>query len=187
MDMFDTYLDRCEKLFARIWDAGYHFDGIRWPDDMGYKGTSFFSAETYRKILKPFHTRAVQWAHDRGIYAELHSCGNIMGLLDDVIETGIDCLNPLEVKAGMDAIGIKEKYGAKIALRGGIDASKWNKTDEILAEICISLVSILDIRADALSGCWSDIFSFMLQATSHPNASVSTQATGMFLCYYLIE
>ena len=34
-DMFDTYLSRCEALFQRIWDAGYRFDEIRWPDDMG--------------------------------------------------------------------------------------------------------------------------------------------------------
>ena len=100
-DMFDTYLDRCIALFERIWNAGYKFDAIFWPDDMGYKGTTFFSNEMYRELLRPTHERAVKWAHDRGIYAHLHSCGNVMTRVDDLVEIGIDCLNPLEVKAGM--------------------------------------------------------------------------------------
>ena len=42
-DMFDTYLSRCIACFDAVWDAGYVFDEIYWPDDMGYKGTPFFS------------------------------------------------------------------------------------------------------------------------------------------------
>ena len=134
-DVIDTYLDRCEKLCERIWNAGYRFDEINWPDDMGYKGTSFFSPQIYRDIVKPYHARAVKWAHDRGIYARLHSCGNIMGLLPDVIETGIDALNPLEVKAGMDSKYIKDTYGDRLTLHGGINAVKWSDTEAIVAEI----------------------------------------------------
>ena len=135
MDIFDTYLNRCETLFGRIWDAGYHFDEIRWPDDMGYKGTSFFSPNTYRELVKPYHKRAVEWAHSRGIYASMHSCGNIMNLLPDVVDTGIDALNPLEVKAGMDVFAVKREYGDRIALHGGTNAATWHKTDVILEEI----------------------------------------------------
>ncbi|MBR6740577.1 MAG: hypothetical protein IKM04_05890 [Clostridia bacterium] len=134
-DMFDTYLDRCEQLFGRIWDAGYHFDEVNWPDDMGYKGTTFFSPETYRELVKPYHARAVKWAHDRGIYARLHSCGNITGLIPDLIDIGIDGLNPLEVKAGVDAVAIKKQFGDKLLLHGGINAVNWKYTYRIIAEI----------------------------------------------------
>ena len=134
-DMFDTYLNRCETLFAKIWDAGYHFDEISWPDDMGYKGTTFFSPAMYRELVQPFHKRAVEWAHNRGIYARLHSCGNIMTLLPDILDTGVDCLNPLEVKAGMDAKRIKAEYGQKLVLHGGINAVNWSDPEAILAEI----------------------------------------------------
>ena len=103
-DMFGTYLDRCMQLFQRIWDAGYRFDEVHWPDDMGYKGTTFFSPATYRQMVQPFHKAAVDWAHSKGIYARLHSCGNIMSLVPDIVATGMDALNPLEVKAGMDPL-----------------------------------------------------------------------------------
>ena len=51
-DMFDTYLDMCIAHFDMLWDAGYTFDAIYWPDDMGYKGTTFFSPRLYRELLQ---------------------------------------------------------------------------------------------------------------------------------------
>ena len=134
-DMFNTYLDSCMALFGRIWDAGYRFDSIYWPDDMGYKGTTFFSKELYRDLLKPVQKRAVDWAHDHGAYAHLHSCGDVMTLVDELVGIGVDCLNPLEVKAGMDPIALKRQYGDRLTLHGGINAVLWNDKDAIVSAI----------------------------------------------------
>lgn len=135
VDMFNTYLDMCIAEFDMIWDAGYHFDSIHWPDDMGYKGTSFFSRELYRELLQPVQRRAVKWAHDHGIYAHLHSCGNIMSLLSDIIDTGIDALNPLEVKAGMDGAAVKKEYGNRLVLHGGVNAALYPDKEKMLSEV----------------------------------------------------
>ena len=135
VDMFNTYLDRCIALFDRVWDAGYRFDAIYWPDDMGYKGTTFFSNEMYRELLKPVHRRAVEWAHAKGIYAHLHSCGDVMTRLDDLMDIGIDCLNPLEVKAGMEPLTLKAKYGDRLTLHGGVNAVLWDDREAIVEEI----------------------------------------------------
>ena len=134
-DMFETYLDSCITLFDMIWDAGYRFDEIYWPDDMGYKGTTFFSPELYRRLVKPYHKRACDWAHNKGIYARLHSCGDVMSLVDDIIDAGVDALNPLEVKAGMDSIYLKQKYGDRLVLHGGINAVLWPERERIIEEI----------------------------------------------------
>jgi len=134
-DMFDTYLHSCMSLFDEIWDAGYRFDEIYWPDDMGYKGTTFFSPALYRELLQPFHKKAVNWAHEKGVRTRLHSCGDINALLPDIIATGVDCINPLEVKAGMDALAVKEKYGDKITLHGGLNAMLWDDKERCVAEI----------------------------------------------------
>ena len=134
-DIFDTYLKCNEALYERVWDAGYHFDELFWYDDMGYKGTTFFSPAMYRELVMPFHTRAVQWAHNHGIVAQLHSCGDVMTLVPDILKTGVDALNPLEVKAGMDALALKREYGDRLLLRGGINAVNWNNPDRIIAEI----------------------------------------------------
>jgi uroporphyrinogen decarboxylase len=99
-----------------IWDEGYRFDAIRWPDDMGYKHNQFFSLRMYRDLVKPVHRRAIEWAHAKGIKAILHSCGDVNPFLPEFIEMGLDGLNPLEVKAGMDPIAIKRAYGDKLLI-----------------------------------------------------------------------
>lgn len=135
MDLFDTYLRQSMAHMQMIWDAGYRFDSIFWYDDMGYKGTPFFSNTMYRQLLQPYHKKAVQWAHDRGIYAHLHSCGDIMPLIPDILETGVDALNPLEVKAGMEPLTLKKQYGDRLVLHGGINAVLWDDAQAITGEI----------------------------------------------------
>ena len=134
-DIFNTYLDRCIAHFEMVWDEGCRFDEIFWWDDMGYKGTPFFSNTIYRELLQPVHKRAVDWAHAKGIRAHLHSCGCIEPLLPDILETGVDALNPIEVKAGMDPLKLKEEYGSQLVLHGGINAVLWDNKEVILAEI----------------------------------------------------
>ncbi|MCL2546456.1 MAG: hypothetical protein FWE06_04590 [Oscillospiraceae bacterium] len=134
-DIINTYLDKCIAHYDMMWDKGYRFDSIHWPDDMGYKGTTLFSPEIYRQIIKPAHKRAVDWAHNKGIVARLHSCGNITKLLPDIVDTGVDILNPLEVKAGMDALAVKAEYGDKLTLHGGLDIKLWTNPEAVVAEI----------------------------------------------------
>ena len=134
-DMFNTYLDLCIAEFEMILDKGYKIDEIFWPDDMGYKGRTFFSKEMYRDILKPVQKRAVDWAHNRGILTHLHSCGDIMDFVPDLVEIGIDALNPLEVKAGMDPLALKQQFGDVLTLHGGINAVLWDDRDAIVSEI----------------------------------------------------
>ena len=135
MDIFETELDLNLKLWDKVLDAGYRFDAVRWPDDMGYKHNQFFSKRTYRNLLKPFHQRAIDWAHQRGMKAMLHSCGDINPLIPELIDIGLDCLNPLEVKAGMDPVAIKKTYGDKLVLHGGVNAVLWDKPDAIKEEM----------------------------------------------------
>jgi uroporphyrinogen decarboxylase len=134
-EMFDTLLDTSIALYDRVWDAGYHFDGVMWPDDMGYKGTQFFSLPIYRDLLKPVHARAVEWAHSKGAKVRLHSCGDIRPFVPELVEIGIDALNPLEIKAGMDPFALKKAFGDRLVLHGGIDAQRMKEEEWVMAEI----------------------------------------------------
>lgn len=135
MDIFNTYLDINLAMMDMIWDAGYTFDEINWPDDMGYKGTQFFSMDLYRTLLKPVHQRAIDWAHAKGVKVRLHSCGDIRPLIPELVGMGLDGLNPLEVKAGVDPLEVKRLYGHTLLLHGGINAVLWDNADAIIAEI----------------------------------------------------
>jgi uroporphyrinogen decarboxylase len=134
-DIFSHELEVNLALLDLVWEAGYKFDCVSWPDDMGYKGAQFFSVGMYRDIVKPFHQRAVEWAHAKGIKAHLHSCGNVNPFVEDLIGIGIDALNPLEVKAGMDPVHLKQTYGKDLVFHGGINAVLWDHPEQIRAEM----------------------------------------------------
>ena len=135
VDVFNHFLDVDIALWEQVWDAGYTFDGIRWPDDMGYKYNQFFSLKMYRELLKPVHRRAIEWAHAKGVKAQLHSCGDVNPFVPELVEMGLDGLNPLEVKAGMDPVHLKKTYGDRLLLHGGINAVLWDDLDAIEAEM----------------------------------------------------
>jgi uroporphyrinogen decarboxylase len=127
MDMFEHLLETNLALLDRVWEAGYRFDSAFWYDDMGYKHNQFFSLKMYRNILKPFHQRAIDWAHAKGIKTHLHSCGDVNPFVPELVGMGLDALNPLEVKAGMDPIALKRQYGKDLVLHGGINAVLWDQ------------------------------------------------------------
>jgi len=134
-DIYNTELDCSLQLLDMIWDEGYTFDSIFWCDDMGYRNGTFFSVDMYRELLKPAQKRAIEWAHEKGIVAHLHSCGNINALVPELVDIGLDALNPLEVKAGMDPVHLKKTYGDKLVLHGGLNAMLWDDIDKTEAEI----------------------------------------------------
>jgi uroporphyrinogen decarboxylase len=111
-------LASAEELLGR----GIHFDAARFSADMGYSKGPLFSPRTYREVFMPGLARLCGFFHAHGIYCILHSCGNVRLLIPDLIATGFDCLNPLEVKAGMDLLTLKRDFGEVLCLMGGIDA-----------------------------------------------------------------
>lgn len=120
-DMAMTYaqliVDLQEILFA---EEGWP-DGIWYYEDMGFKQHPFMSPSMYRKIIQPAHALSVGFAKANGKPVVMHSCGYIEPLLPGMIEAGIDCLQVIEVKAGMDLLKLYREYGDVLSFMGGID------------------------------------------------------------------
>lgn len=112
------HLAAAEELLGR----GVRFDAARFSADMGCCKGPLFSPRTYRDVFMPGFARLCGFFHARGIFSILHTCGNVRALIPDLIATGFDCLNPLEVKAGMDLLALKRDFGDVLCLMGGIDA-----------------------------------------------------------------
>ncbi len=90
--------------------------------DLGYKTNLLFSPRMWRDIFFQPLKRLVDAIHQAGCLCVYHSCGhNPDGTIAGLIEAGIDGLNPLEVKAGMDALHIKRTFGDRLTIMGGID------------------------------------------------------------------
>jgi len=106
--------------------------------DLAYKNGPIFSVNYYKKEFMPRLKKLNDTYHNAGVKCLFHSDGNIMPLLDDLIEAGIDGINPIEVAAGMSVKEVREKYGNKIFITGGIDVSQLMPfgTPEEVAEAC---------------------------------------------------
>jgi len=113
-----------------ILKEGLIFDALWTFNDMGYKNSSLFSPTMYAQIIGPSDKKRNEWCHENGIQTILHSCGCIKGLIPAIIEHGFDCLQPLEVKAGMNLKELKLTYGDKIALFGGINVMNMEDPDD---------------------------------------------------------
>ena len=120
-DMVDTYsrlnVELQEILFAEEGTP----DGIWYYEDMGFKQHPFMSPRMYREIIQPGHTRTFEWAHARGLPVIVHSCGYVEPLVPGLLEAGMDCLQVIEVKAGMDLLRLYQNYGDRLSFMGGID------------------------------------------------------------------
>lgn len=133
-DMFKTHTDLVLACAEEMFGLGYGFDGAFFFDDLGYKNGVFFSTNIYRNLLMPQHKRICDFFHGRGCKVILHSCGNVKAHIPALIEAGFDCLQPLEVKAGMDVIELKKQYRDVLAFMGGIDVRKMSAEDPKVIE-----------------------------------------------------
>jgi len=113
-------IDVIEKYIKPI---GKYLDFIFFGDDLGLQLAPMISPELFRRFIKPKYRRYVE-ASKNASRAKiiLHSDGAISPLIDDLIEAGIEGINPVQVSAkGMDSKQLKERFGKKLIFWGGID------------------------------------------------------------------
>jgi hypothetical protein len=91
--------------------------------DIAYKDHLLYSPRFLRKEIFPRVKRLNDAWHEHGIACLYHSDGYLMDVLDDLVATGIDGLNPIEIVAGMDLAEVRRKY-PRLFLAGGIDMSQ---------------------------------------------------------------
>ncbi len=135
-EMAETYLDLVLATVQRCLDLGMRPDGLIAIEDLGASTGPLMSPAAWRAILQPGFARLGDFLRERGITFWMHSDGAIQPLLDDLLDCGVEVLNPLEAKAGMDAVELRQRYGTRLAFYGNIDATKmYGPLDELEAEL----------------------------------------------------
>ena len=120
-DMCDVYSNLIIELMEITFAKEGKPDGIWIYEDMGFKNKPFMSPQMYKDLVWPGHKKTIDYAHDHGLPVIMHSCGYVEPFIPSLIEAGLDCLQAMEVKAGMDLLKLKKLYGKEIALCGGLD------------------------------------------------------------------
>ena len=80
------------------------------------------SPTMYDELIMAGHKKLFDYAHSLGCKVIVHSCGYVEPLVPGLVKAGMDCLQAMEVKAGMDMPRLFEKFGKKISFYGNIDA-----------------------------------------------------------------
>lgn len=144
-EMATVYAELMINLMEELFSVAGKPDGVWFYEDMGFKGRPFMSPDMYRELIQPAHRRTVDFAHALGLPVIMHSCGFIEPLLPGMVEAGIDCLQVIEIKAGMDLLKIKREYGDRLALCGGIDTRNLvaNDLDAIDRELAEKLPEVM--------------------------------------------
>ena len=104
-------------------EIGDLVDVISVSDDIGHQDRLCMSPKTYRKVFKPRHARLMEAIKSRSSAPVMwHTCGSVYSILEDLIEIGVDSLNPVQTTAkGMEPDQLKRDFGERLSFWGGVD------------------------------------------------------------------
>lgn len=107
-----------EILFER-----FRFDGVAVSDDYGAQRGLLISPADWRRLVKPHLARIYGLAKRHGRTVFHHSCGNIVPIIGDMVEVGLDVLHPVQPEA-MDGLALKREFGRDLSFCGGLGTQK---------------------------------------------------------------
>lgn len=134
--IFDIHYALIERTLM-IAKGGVDFVYI--AEDLGTQESLLFSPAMFRTFLKPRMKKMIELVHRHGAYAFHHDDGAIFTIIPDLLDAGIDLLNPIQWRcAGMDRAKLKSTFGSKVAFHGAMDNQKtlpFRSVAEVRAEV----------------------------------------------------
>lgn len=118
-------LESAEAFALRLAESACERFSLDWlwtGDDVGSQNAMIMSPACWRDMIRPRLARIFDIARSRGIWVAYHSCGSIRPIIPDLIEIGMDVLNPVQCNCpGMDPLELKKEFGKDLSFMGGID------------------------------------------------------------------
>lgn len=140
----DKLFDLARENSTRIYEALPGQVNISYvAEDLGSQESLMCSLEHIRRFLLPRMKRMIDLAHEAGAYVFFHSDGAIRDVLPDMIDLGIDVLNPIQWRCpGMEREGLKADFGERLIFHGGVDNQQtlpFGTPDHVRAEVADNL------------------------------------------------
>jgi uroporphyrinogen decarboxylase len=124
-DLVQQMMQRCTAFSCELSEVAcrtYPLDWLWLGDDAGGQQSMLMSPDTWRKMVKPLLKQNADVGKKHGIYVAFHSCGTIRPIIEDLIEIGVDVLNPIQCNCpGMRPAELKKEFGHALAFMGGVD------------------------------------------------------------------
>jgi uroporphyrinogen decarboxylase len=114
----DTNVVNLDRYLEAV---GEYIDIVQLGDDLGTQAGPQMSTRMYRKLIKPYQKQVFQFVKAKsGLPVMLHCCGGVYPLLPDLIEVGVDILNPVQFNSvGMEPVRLKQEFGKDFVFWGG--------------------------------------------------------------------
>jgi uroporphyrinogen decarboxylase len=126
LDMAHAILDKVTETDIALWDLFLqNVDGyvqvVAQGDDLGTQRGTWIKPEMYRELIWPYHKRLYDFIHSKTqAKVFMHSCGSVFDLIPDLIEAGVQILNPIQRSAArMDIATMKREFGRELCFWGG--------------------------------------------------------------------
>lgn len=124
-ELADVMLSRCADFSVALGEAACERFPLDWywtGDDVSGQQGMMFSPRAWRALVKPHLARVFAVGRKWGLPVAYHCCGALRPIIGDLIEIGLDVLNPLQSNCpGMNALELKREFGSHIAFMGGVD------------------------------------------------------------------
>jgi len=122
-EVVDAVLNKHAAYAVRLGEAAMEAgaDAILMCVDYGLKDGPWMSPQMFRRFIKPALARQASAFAAKGAYPILHSDGNIMPLLPDIVDAGVRAYQGIDVMAGMDLRKVKQSFGDRLCLIGNVD------------------------------------------------------------------
>jgi uroporphyrinogen decarboxylase len=116
--LLEVHLETLDRVLSGIGDS---VDILMFGDDLGTQNTTMISRDLYKQLIYPRQKKLFQYVHDNSnAKVFLHSCGAIYDIIGDLIDAGVDILNPVQIGAtGMEPKKLKEEFGKDVVFWGG--------------------------------------------------------------------
>jgi len=118
-------LRRCAEFSIELSEAAcqrFDLDWLWLGDDAAGQQSMLMSPDIWRQMVKPLLKQNAEVGKRHGVYVAFHSCGAIRPIIPDLIEIGVDVLNPIQCSCpGMNPLELKKEFGKDLAFMGGVD------------------------------------------------------------------
>jgi len=144
---FAMWTPECQSLFDKLRDWSKHvarnlvdlgIDVLHISGDAGSNNAMLVSPESWRERIAPLDADIILPARDRGMLCSLHSCGYIRPILDDLVDMGVAIVHPFQQSAGMDLKDVKDNWGDRLTIHGGLDLRHYlprASRDDLIAHV----------------------------------------------------
>ena len=173
----DSLFDFCYEYTSRIYEQLPGKVQLSYvAEDFGSQNSLLISRDAIRTIFLPRMKRMNDLAHQAGVFAFFHSDGSIRPIIPDMIEAGIDILNPIQWRCqGMERQALKRDFGSQVVFHGGVDNQytlAFGTVDEVRQEV------LEDIRIMGAGGGYILAPCHNIQSISPPENVIAMYQTG---------